>query len=288
MFGYLQLDKGELKVREYDAYKAVYCGLCKKLGKDYSFFTRMILSYDCTFYAILVMSLQRSCTGFKKGRCTCNPLKKCSFANCSSTAYSKASALTVISAYYKLLDDINDSRFFKRLLCRILKPIFSHWRKKAVNKHGYAEIDEITATMLKLQLEDEQNKNSCIDSSAHPTGYMLGSILQLESDSETEKRIFYEMGYHIGRWIYLIDAVDDIEKDKKSDNFNPFIKADKTDKDYMSSVLSQSIARAYDAFNLTNITDFKGIIENILLRGLPAMQDKVLGRKSEEKDEQSL
>ena len=95
VFGYLQIQKSELLVREYDAYKAVYCGLCKQMGKDYSFFMRMTLSYDCTFYAMLLMSLSSSCKGFKDGRCTCNPLKKCKFAIDSGEAYRKAAAFSV-------------------------------------------------------------------------------------------------------------------------------------------------------------------------------------------------
>ena len=124
MFGYLRVQKSELLVREYEAYKAVYCGLCKQLGKDYSFLTRMALSYDCTFYAMLLMSLERSCKGFDKGRCKFNPLKKCQYAYCGDESYSKASALTVISAYYKLKDDLTDSGFFKRIAVRLIKPFF--------------------------------------------------------------------------------------------------------------------------------------------------------------------
>ena len=109
MFGYLQIDKAELKVREYEAYKAVYCGLCKQLGKDYSFLTRLALSYDCTFYTMMLMSLSSGCSGFSDGRCRFNPLKKCRFADCKNDCYSKAAALSVISVYYKLMDELMDS-----------------------------------------------------------------------------------------------------------------------------------------------------------------------------------
>lgn len=85
MFGYLQIQKSELLVRESEAYKAVYCGLCRQMGKDYSVFTRFTLSYDCTFYAMLLMSLNRSCKGFKDGRCTCNPLKNASLQQIRGT-----------------------------------------------------------------------------------------------------------------------------------------------------------------------------------------------------------
>ena len=111
MFGYLQVQKSELLVREWEAYRSVYCGLCKQMGKNYSFLTRLSLSYDCTFYAMLLMSLHRSCKGFDNGRCTFNPLKKCRFARCADSAYSKAAAFSVISAFYKLQDDLSDSSF---------------------------------------------------------------------------------------------------------------------------------------------------------------------------------
>ena len=88
MFGYLQPYKPYLMIKDFELYKSVYCGLCKQLGRDYGFLTRLILSYDCTFYAILLMSLKRSCTGFSDGRCKFNPLKKCKFADCKDNAYS--------------------------------------------------------------------------------------------------------------------------------------------------------------------------------------------------------
>ncbi len=288
MFGYLKIHKDELLVREYDAYKAVYCGLCRQLGKEYSFISRLMLSYDCTFYSILLMSLDRTCNGFKNGRCTCNPFKKCSFALCSSNTYSKASALSVISVYYKLKDDITDSGFFKRCFLKFLQPLPSHWRKKAL-RLGYSDIDKIVGDMMIMQNKDEQSNSSTIDSAAHPTAFMLGSILALEANNDTAKRVFYEFGYHIGRWIYFIDAADDIKKDKQSGNFNPFINTDIASAKYIDSVLSQCLARAFEAYSLMNLTDFKGILDNMMLKGLPSVQNKIIKKLTVEVvNEQSL
>ena len=275
MFGYLQIQKSELLVREFEAYKSVYCGLCKQMGKDYSFLTRLSLSYDCTFYAMLLMSVSRSCVGFKDGRCTFNPVKKCKFAKCEDDSYSKASAFSVISVYHKLRDDITDSKFFRKLLTYLILPFFSYWRKKA--KKRYPEIDEYTVQMMKMQSEAEQDENCSLDKAAHPTGLMLANVLALESDDEMKKRVFYEYGYHIGRWIYLIDAADDIDKDRKNGNFNPFLNLnkEKLNKEYISATLNQSLARAYDAYNLIEIKDFKGILDNMMLRGFPMVQNKV-------------
>jgi hypothetical protein len=273
-------------VREYESYKAVYCGLCRQLGKDYSIFTRLILSYDCTFYAILIMSFGRTCSGFRKGRCTCNPLKKCQFAVCEDDCYSKAAALSVISGYYKLKDDISDSGFFKRTICKFIILFFSNWRKKVLK--NYPEFDNIVSQMMKLQYDDEHSENTCIDSAAHPTGFMLGSILQLEAKNDIEKRIYYEFGYQLGRWIYMIDSADDIEKDKKNNNFNSFINC-KATAEKITGLLNQSLARAYEAYNLIEITDFKGIIDNIILKGLPLVQNGIISKLiTEESYEQSL
>ena len=277
VFGYLQIQKSELLVREYDAYKAVYCGLCKQMGKDYSFFMRMTLSYDCTFYAMLLMSLSSSCKGFKDGRCTCNPLKKCKFAIDNGNAYRKAAAFSVISVYYKILDDIKDSGFLKSLALKIIKPFFSHNKKKAANR--YPEFDEIVSEMMNLQENAESDSEFTIDKAAHPTAKMLAEVFSLEADDDMQKRTFYEFGYHIGRWIYLIDAVDDIEKDIKKNNVNPFYdrnKNTKKDIQYIIFTLNQSLARAYDAYNLIdNLKDFKGILDNMILKGFPTIQNSI-------------
>ena len=286
MFGYLQIHKDELKVKEYEAYKSVYCGLCKQLGRDYGFLTRLILSYDCTFYAILLMSLKRSCTGFSNGRCKFNPLKKCKFADCKDNAYSKASALSVISAYYKVVDDIDDSGFFKRIALKIVKPFFGRRQKKAARR--FPEIEIIVSEMMKNQKAAENDELVTIDKAANPTAKMISDLAALEGGNDLQKRVLSEFGYQIGRWVYLIDAADDYEKDKKSGNFNPFIKADINDKDYINSVLSQSLARAYDAYNLLDIIDFKPIIDNMMLYGFPNKQNAVLNNRQEVKNEQSV
>ena len=279
MFGYLQIQKSELLVREFEAYKSVYCGLCKQMGKDYSFLTRLSLSYDCTFYAMLLMSLNRSCKGFKDGRCTCNPLKKCKFATDSGDAYRKAAAFSMISVYYKIIDDIQDSGFFKKLLCRIIKPFFSHQRKKAADK--YPDMDKAVSNMMKMQYDAEHSEKPSVDMSAHPTALMLAAVLSAEAHDEIQKRVLYEFGYHIGRWIYLVDAADDIEKDIKSNGFNPFVNkktGEVKSSDFIKAVLNQSLARAYDAYNLLNFTDFKGILDNMMLLGFPASQNRVTSK----------
>lgn len=284
MFGYIRVYKNELLVREYEAYKSVYCGLCKKMGKEYSIFSRFLLSYDCTFYAMFLMALKRSCDGFESGRCRFNPLKKCSYCKCGGDALSKAAAVNVILAYYKLLDDINDSGFFKRAALKILKPFLSRWRKKAAKRFPY--IDKAAEKMLVSQIKAEKNPECSLDMAAHPTAEFLAYLLECE-DNSIESRIYREIGYGLGRFIYLIDAADDYFKDVKKNNFNPFKFYDDNRVEVMKNNLSSSLSMTFDAYNLLDLVDFKGIIDNVILKGLPTVQSEVI-KKYEVNNEKSL
>ena len=178
-----------------------------------------------------------------------------------------------------IIDDIQDSGFFKKLLCRIIKPFFSHQRKKAADK--YPDMDKAVSDMMKMQYDAEHSEKPSVDMSAHPTALMLAAVLSAEAHDEIQKRVLYEFGYHIGRWIYLVDAADDIEKDIKSNGFNPFVNkktGEVKSSDFIKAVLNQSLARAYDAYNLLNFTDFKGILDNMMLLGFPASQNRVTSK----------
>lgn len=287
MFGYLQVDKNELKLREYEAYRSVYCGLCKRLGREYGLPARLLLSYDCTLYTILLMSLNKSCTGFDSGRCVCNPLKKCRFAKCSDDSYSKAAALTVITAYFKLQDDISDKSFFKSLPARIISPIFSHWRKKAEKR--FPELDDAVSRLMEAQREAESDEYATVDSAADPTSKMMSELMGGASENESESRVLAEIGYHLGRWVYLMDAADDLEKDRKSGSFNVFLKYSGDDlSGYVSSVLSTSLGRAFDAYELMTFNDFKGILDNMMRYGFPLKQKSVIANLAEVKDDKSV
>lgn len=288
MFGYIKIHKEELLVREYEAYKSVYCGLCKRMGKEYSFLSRFILSYDSTFYAMFLMSQNYKCTGFERKRCTCNPLKKCTFCKGGEEALSKASALSVMLAYYKLIDDINDSEFLKRTLIKVIKHVFSHWRKKAAKK--YPQIDIFAKEMVYSQFDAEKDKDCCLDMAAEPTARLLSNLLSIETEDKSLKIVYEQFGYHIGRWIYLIDAVDDLQDDIKKHNFNPFLLLDENERNIENYriILSRCLAQAYDAYNLIDITDFKGILDNIILKGLPLTQEKVLKGEKGERNERSV
>ena len=278
MFGYVYINKPELKIKDYEAYRGVYCSLCKALGKNYSVFARFILNYDCTFLSLLLMSRNKECPGFKSGRCPFNPMKKCNYTIKADDALSKGAALTVITSYYKLMDSIADSGFFKKMGCTLIRPFFSSWHKKA--KRNFPDYENIVKEMFVSQLKYEKSEDVCLDMAAEPTAKMLENIMKLEAQNEIEKKVFAQFGYHLGRWIYLMDAANDIEDDSKSGNFNPFLlkfgEKAKVDPKEIEATLSQSYYLLTKAYELIDKQRFTDILDNIIYSGLPLKQRNIV------------
>ncbi|MDO5124547.1 MAG: DUF5685 family protein, partial [Eubacteriales bacterium] len=244
MFGYICVDKPQMKVCEYEAYKSVYCSLCKQLGKDYFLFSRFLLNYDLTFFALLIMASKEEKSCVKKGVCTFNPLKSCNYV-CEKgevKALEKSAALLVIMSYYKLLDNISDSGFIKRIGCALLLPYFSAVKRKAAKK--YPKYLTLCDEMYHLQQKAEK-ENLSLDECAYPTANLLRSIFSLESPGEKLKVVYEELGYNLGRWIYIMDAAEDYEEDIKKKSFNPIYEMMKSGNEdyltYANEVLSQAM-----------------------------------------------
>ena len=301
MFGYIKVDRANLLGKEYEAYKGIYCSLCRQLGRDYSIFARFILSYDCTFYAMLIMSLSEETPCYRKGRCRFNPAKKCLYADTGTQALSLAAALSVSSAYYKLMDNIHDSPWYKRMLYRLLQPIFSRWRRKAGKR--YPAIDAAVGQMLARQIAAESSPDVTIDAAAQPTADMLAAVCALipdtvplsSPDNERTKRILSAFGYFLGRWIYLIDAADDYEKDIKRHNFNPYRSILEDGGDFRVAVipvLNHALSETLLSYGLLDKGRFDSIIMNVLKVSCVNIQntiaDKYNDKQNGVKDEESL
>lgn len=284
LFGYIKVDSANLLGKEYEAYKGIYCTLCKQLGKEYSVFARFILSYDCTFYAMLGLDLCQEPPCFKEGRCRFNPFKKCRYADTKTKAFSLAAALSVISAYYKLKDNLLDSPWYKRIIYRLVQPFFASWRKKAAKK--YPEIDISVSKMMEEQLKAEKDPDCVLDRAAQPTADMLGEMCALLTeeiplrdnlDQNTTKRVFQTLGYYMGRWIYLIDAADDYEKDIKHHNFNPFLLPNTDDSvENIRGNLNHALSEALLSYGLYEKGRYDSIINNVLCVSCVNIQNKIL------------
>lgn len=266
MFGYIKISKGELKVKEYELYRGVYCSLCKVLGKKYGIISRFTLNYDFTFLSLLNMSLKDGCDKFTQKGCTFNPLKKCQFCD-DSSAFEMPAAAAMIMSYYKLLDNIQDEKGFKRLGYLLLKPFLKSANKKA--KTEFSQIEEIVSDYISKQAELEKQNCTEIDRVADPTALALSKILALCSDNASQKRVLERLGYCLGRYIYLLDAFCDLQDDIQKGRYNPLKEKPKTKVlEYIKSQIYFCINEAIKAFELLDIKKYKSVLGNIIYLGL--------------------
>lgn len=282
MFGYIRPYKPELLVKDFECYRGVYCSLCKQLGKSFGLLSRLTLSYDCTFLALLCLSLEENCPGFRKGRCVVNPFKKCSYCGGGEEALTFCAAVAVVMTYHKLRDDLRDSRFFGKLRALFLLPAAAWERRRA--RRRFPDVETIVAKAMKEQSLAERDPLTGLDAAADPTAQMLAALLELRGHGEEEKQTLRQFGYFIGRWIYLMDAADDMEKDEKQKSFNPFLRKQKTMPalqgeeiyPYCNEVLNQTLSQALYYYERLSLRHFTAILTNTITRGLPLEQKELL------------
>lgn len=288
MFGYIKVDRANLLGKEFDAYRAVYCSLCKQLGRDYSLLARFILSYDGTFYAVLGLNLASDTPCYTRGRCRFNPLKPCHYIKNEEKIMSLAAALTVSSAYYKLKDNLHDLPWFRRIGYRLIQPLVALWRRKA--KRRYPDIDRALANMLSAQWLAEANPDCVLDEAAEPTAHMLSEVcgilvrnidLHPRYQPDNTLRIIQSIAYFLGRWIYLIDAADDYEKDQRLGGFNPYFLTNKNEapcKEAILPSLNHALSEALLAYGLLEKGRFDPVISNVLCISCVNIQSQILNK----------
>lgn len=270
MFGYIRIAKPELKIKDYEMYRAVYCSLCRTLGKKYGLWSRFTLSYDFTFLALLNMSLSDGCDPIEKKHCIFNPLKKCNFCK-NEDKLLMPSAAAMIMSYYKLLDNISDEKGFKRIEYILLKPLFSGARKKAAR--DYPQIEEIVSEYMSEQELLERDGCRELDKAADPTARALARLLMLCGEDNSAKRVLERMGYCLGRFIYLTDAACDLPRDIKKGSYNCLKYG--AEGDAFEYAKKRTVPQLYfcaneagKAFELLDVKKYKSILGNIIYLGL--------------------
>jgi len=215
MFGYVRPPLDGLPQEETDRFRQIYCGLCHTLGQRYGTAARFILNYDFTFLAILLSDTGEICT--ERARCMVSPLKKRAYQQPSS-AMALAADESVILAYWQLRDGVADHDWFHGLKYRGLSKVLEPAYQKAASLRP--AFDAHTQTQLRTLASLEAENSSAMDLAADAFAVLLASAAE-ELEDPVRRRVLSQMLYHLGRWVYLVDAADDLKKDAASGNYNP-------------------------------------------------------------------
>lgn len=275
MFGYLQPDLPHLYVKDGILYKALYCGLCKSIGKTCGQRARFALSYDVTFLSALLHNIAGEDVTVKKQRCVLHPFVRRRMAEEDEMTRALA-CLNTLLAYYKAADDVADEKRGRgrRLLLR-------KGKKRAQKLHPEAE--RIVRGQMEALSRLERQNCAVPEQAADPFGEMLARLSDLclkEKATEHTRGLLYG----IGKWVYLIDALDDYDKDKKKGNYNPFRAA------YASATREELLRENGEeidfifagvfALNAEHLQQIgfafnRDLTDNIILRGMPAATARV-------------
>ena len=287
MFGYIRPYKPRIEICDYELYRSVYCGLCRELG-SFGITSRMTLSYDFAFLAILYMAVNETEISFDKKTCMAHPLKKREFVE-SCDALKFTAAAECISVYHKLKDDISDNEFIKKSAAKTLLSGMKKPYKRA--KELLPELAALTEEKMKLQKETEDKKTVSIDMAAEPTAAIMSAMAGEITSNPEKKRILMRMGYLLGRFIYLCDALDDMEDDYKSGGNNPLLQEEEYNPEKIRELAKDSIyftlGELSNAYVLLGDIKYKTITDNVIYMGLPFVAEKLLKGESLTKGKKS-
>lgn len=281
MYGYVRPCRGELKVREYELFRARYCGLCHALKKRYGFPARFFVNYDFTFLSMLIQSPEE-CTQIERRRCAVSPFRKKSCC-AQSRALAASADGSMILGWWKLKDSAADKGFFKgipyRAAALLMKPAF---RRAAKRRPLFAAQAE---ELLKELAGIESAKMASIDAPADCFGRLLAELAGFAPEGEREP--LRQLMYHVGRWIYIIDAYDDLAEDFRRGSYNPLLLRfgaaegglSESDREYVSVTLKHSASIAAAAYELLNKNEWTSIASNIIYMGLPQAAEMVFSGK---------
>lgn len=262
MYGYIQICKPEMKFREFDEYRANYCGLCRSLSENFGVSGRFFLSFDFTFLTMLLSGLYEPHEERYSARCMAHPFRKQSFVCSDISSY--CADMCMLLAAYKLKDDwIDEKNYFIKIISCILSGKNSRLQKKYSSKTKIIERElEKLSILEKENCSEPEMPASCF-------GRIMAEIMAYENDIWEEK--LRDIGFHMGRFIYLADAFDDLAKDRRKKSYNPFLSENENDPAFIENtenLLRMMIAPAAAAFEYLPIIKNAEILRNILYAGV--------------------
>lgn len=275
MFGYVRINKMDLTFREFDYYKGYYCGLCKYLKENHGEVSRLSLNYDITFLIVILTALYKLDSDITYERCIANLLKKKMRIVNEITEY--AASMNILLSYYKLEDNLYDDNGIKD---KLAYELYKGKLKKAYEK--YPQKAEYIKQQLGNLRELEKQESKSIDKVSNTFGNLMGEIFVYKKD-EYEQNL-RNIGFNLGKYIYILDAYEDLEEDNKKGRYNPFIDyIDKKEelKNKVDRLISMSLGMATKNIEQLNLEFNKSIIDNIIYSGVYLRYKSILEKGCE-------
>lgn len=259
MTGYITVYQPDMKFRDYYRYREYYCGLCRTIGKRYGQTARMSLGYDAAFLAVLLDGVYDSTTESSEFRCPVHPMGKRKALNNAFVDY--AADMNLYMVWLKCIDDWQDDRnvgrgIYSWILTRRIRQIEQKYKEKTDN--------------IKKALEDlnslEKERSSDFEYAAGCYGRVTAEVFRFGGLWDDG---LAEMGFYLGKYIYLLDAYEDLEKDLKKNRYNPFFEMSKEEDfhDQVRKILMSMISKSAEEFELLPVDENMDILRNILYAG---------------------
>nr|WP_297177586.1 DUF5685 family protein [uncultured Agathobaculum sp.] len=278
MFGFIRPMKSELRVREADRFQQVYCGLCHAIRARYGRFYTLFLSYDMTFYALVTGGDRADTAPPCRRRCDAHPLipRPCAAPD---GALERAADVSVLLTYHKFRDSLADEKGAKRalawLLCRLGRRGYRRARERLpeADREVVAALDDLRAL--------ERERCDSMDRAADASARMTAAVVPRTGDDR--ERVLRQMFYHVGRWVYLLDAAQDVAEDLGQGSYNPVVlryglrTPDLTEiREPLERTLERSLADICMAYDLLDFGRDAELVRNIIFLGMPLVTKQVL------------
>lgn len=263
MFGYIQVYQPELKFREFERYRAYYCGLCRDLKEGYGLSGEWTLSYDLTFLALLLTSLYEPEEQVCYGRCLSHPFVKRARIRNQFSAY--AADINLLLAYHKALDDWQDEHKPSALLTlACLRKNYQRLARKYPEKTAH-----LTRQLQSIHALEADHCDSH-ERIANRFGEIMGDLFVYRKDEWSD--VLFRIGFFLGKFIYLTDAFDDLHLDLQKKNYNPLISLWEKDPIHfsqtMKELLYQTAGECTKSFEKLPLLKDVSILRNILYAGI--------------------
>lgn len=292
MFGYVRAYAPEMKMCEYEYYRAAYCGLCHAMGKCCGNCSRCLLNYDFAFLALVRIALTGEQPELRRTRCFVHPIKK-RLKMVQRGQLDYCARASVLLSYHKCRDDLADERGLRRFRARVLLLLMKPMYRRA--SRALRSLDEAVSAELEVLSGLEKQRCASVDLPASSFGRLTADILSfgLEGGAAATAK---QIGFHIGKWIYIADALDDYPEDKKKGHYNPFLELwrdgiSPESREGILAALKRELMDAELGFNMLEYGDdgrLRGVIENIIYCGMPRRAENTALGGEENTNERSL